>query len=56
MKEVYNSNLNPPIIFKKVIESMLYTAVKNVEFILNNCITSVDKLIVSPWGVLWVQY
>ena len=38
IKELYNSNLNPLIIPKEVVKSMLYMAVKNVEFRFNNCI------------------
>ena len=38
IKELYNSNLNPPVIPKELVKSMLYMAVKNIEFRFNNFI------------------
>ena len=36
VKTLYNSNLNPPVIPKEVVQSMLYMSVKNVKFRYNN--------------------
>ena len=38
INELYNSNLNPPMFPKEVCQSLLYMAVKNVEFRFNNYI------------------
>ena len=52
IKELYDSDLSPPLIPKEVCQSMLYVAVKNVEFRFNNFIyRQVDGVAMgSPLG------
>ena len=51
IKELYDSNISPPLIPEEVCQSLLYKAFKNVEFRFNTCIyRQVDG--VAMWSPL----